>query len=65
MCFNLGLKIKKGSKNVRVKENKGEDESRGLLYIEIEKWKKQQEMFNQGSHAASTLPNHYLSDAKS
>ncbi|KAJ0040501.1 hypothetical protein Pint_26650 [Pistacia integerrima] len=65
MCFDLGYKIKRGSKNARVKESKGEDERKGLLYIEIEKWKKQQEMFNQGSNAASTLSNHHLSNSKS
>lgn len=44
MCFNLKYKIKLGKK-VCVKETKNgeEDESKGLLYAEIERWKKQQE----------------------
>ncbi|KAL9462025.1 hypothetical protein AB3S75_000090 [Citrus x aurantiifolia] len=58
MCFNLGFKIKKG-KYVRVNKESninGEEESKGLLYKEIERWKKQQqEMINQ--EMASSLSN--------
>ncbi|KAK9233588.1 hypothetical protein WN943_023839 [Citrus x changshan-huyou] len=53
-----GFKIKKG-KYVRVNKESninGEEESKGLLYKEIERWKKQQqEMLNQ--ERASSLSN--------
>lgn len=63
MCFNLGFKIKKG-KYVRVNKESninGDKDSEGLLYKEIERWKKQQqEMLNQES--ASSLSNQSTSN---
>ncbi|KAJ4848878.1 hypothetical protein Tsubulata_044105 [Turnera subulata] len=49
MCFKIGYNFKKG-KIVRVKEceeDDGEGECKGLLFKEIERWKKQQEMVTQ------------------
>lgn len=58
MCFNLGYNIKKGAKIIRVKgrSNKEEEaeDSKGLLYKEIQIWNKNQEkLFNQGSDQSS------------
>ena len=64
MCFNLGYKPKKrkhvGKKGRSVN---GEEESKGLLLKEVDKWKQQQEeTLNQDDHSSSlhrpSTPNH-------
>lgn len=40
MCFNIGYKIKQG-KLVLVKEYEGEEENQGLLFIELQRWKRE------------------------
>ncbi|KAH1082829.1 hypothetical protein J1N35_022590 [Gossypium stocksii] len=45
MCFNIGYKIKKG-KVVRVKEYEGEEENKGLLFKELQRWKREKHIFN-------------------
>lgn len=55
MCFDLGYKIVKKGKNDGAKRSKGKKENKGLLYAEIERWNKQQELLiNQGKYASST-----------
>ncbi|KAH0996269.1 hypothetical protein GBA52_020133 [Prunus armeniaca] len=45
MCFNLGYKFNKQKDDGR----NGEEESKGLLLKEMDRWKqKQEEMHNQG-----------------
>jgi len=53
MCFNLGSKAKKAKKGDK-KRSDGEEESKGLLAMEIEKWKKQQEMVALENNAKAT-----------
>ena len=43
MCFNIGHKIKK-DKLVRMKENDGEEENKGLLLKELERWKRERDI---------------------
>ncbi|KAF5749825.1 hypothetical protein HS088_TW03G00151 [Tripterygium wilfordii] len=53
MCFDIGFQIKK-VKYVRMKKSDGNDESKGLLMKEIERWKKRQDKSDQ-QNTSSTL----------
>ncbi|OVA14639.1 hypothetical protein BVC80_1815g44 [Macleaya cordata] len=57
MCFSLGLKSKKRKEHVRMEKFNQQEESQGLLLMEIEKWKKQQQdIMNRGEGEASKQP---------
>ncbi|KAJ6908087.1 hypothetical protein NC651_018508 [Populus alba x Populus x berolinensis] len=57
MCFNLGYNFKNGKLVRFMKESDrddGEEECKGLLLKEIERWKKQQEKSSAPAEASST-----------
>ncbi|KAL9377903.1 hypothetical protein Peur_029238 [Populus x canadensis] len=57
MCFNLGYNFKNGKLVRFMKESDrddGEEECKGLLLKEIERWKKQQEKSSAPVEASST-----------
>ena len=59
MCFNIGYSFKNG-KLVRFMKESGredrEEECKGLLLKEIERWKKQQEKLSAHVEASTTTP---------